>query len=167
MTAAQPGNDVELQHLEPQPVVSIRATWMIAALDQAQDDMMRALATFFQQGGAQPAGPPFVRYHSFANGVTDLEVGVPVTESVAGEGRIVGGELPGSPAVTVWHLGGHDKLGDAYARLSDGLKAPGREPRGAAWEVYYWINPSKANGPVDWPDPSAWRTQLVQPINQS
>jgi hypothetical protein len=115
---------------------------MIAALNEAQDEMMRALAAFLQHGGAQPVGPPFVRYQAFANGVTDLEVGVPVSKPVAGAGRIVGGELHGGPVVTVWHLGGHDTLGDGYVRLGAGVTAFGREPRGAAWEVYCWIDPS-------------------------
>lgn len=167
MSTEQYGNEVELQQLEPQPIASIRATWMIVALNQAQDDMMRALAGFIQKGGVQPAGPPFVRYHSFENGVTDLEVGVPMKERVAGEGQIVGGELPGGAAVTTLHLGGHDTLGDAYERIGAGLKAHAREPRGAAWEVYYWIDPSQYHGPQTWPDPSTWRTQLVQPINES
>lgn len=167
MTTEMPTTDVELQQLGPQPVLSITATWMIAALGEAQDDMMRALAGFIQQGGAQPVGPPFVRYHSFENGITDLEVGVPVTEPVTGEGRIVGGALPGGPALTTWHLGAHDLLGDAYKRIGAGPNVPGREPRGAVWEVYDWIEPSHYNGMGGWPDPSAWRTQLVQPISES
>ncbi len=45
-------------------------------------------------------------------------MGVPLVDPVTGEGRIAAGELPGGPAVTTWHLGAHDKLGGAYARIA-------------------------------------------------
>jgi effector-binding domain-containing protein len=87
-----------------------------------------------------------------------------VAERAAGEGRISSGELPGGPAITTWHIGSHDHLGNAYARLDDWLQAHGREGDGAAWEVYSWIDPTLEPNPSAWPAPSEWRTQLVQPI---
>jgi len=110
-----------------------------------------------------PAGPPFVRYHTFGETETDLETGVPVFEAAAGEGRIVPGELPGGAAISAWHLGSHDRLGEAYGRLDTRLKEHGREADGAAWEVYWWIDPGLELDPASWPAPSKWRTQLVQP----
>jgi len=64
MTAGQHSNDVEIQQLEPQPILSIRATVQIVDLAQAQDDRLRALSSYLQQSGAQLASPPFVRYHT-------------------------------------------------------------------------------------------------------
>jgi effector-binding domain-containing protein len=164
MTAQQPGNDVEMEQLEPQPVLSIRATVQIVDLAQAQDDRLRALSSYLRQCGAQLAGPPFVRYHTFTQTETDVELGIPVVAPIAGEGRIAAGELGGGPAISTWHIGAHDTLAEAYARIQAWLKAHGREPDGAAWEVYYWIDPNQYRGPVTWPDSSSWRTQLIQPI---
>ncbi len=131
------------------------------------DDRIRALRGYLQGRGARPAGPPFVRYHTFGETETDLEFGIPVVEPVAGEGRIAGGELPGDPAVTTWHIGPHKTLGDAYARMDAWREAHGREPAGAPWEVYSWIDPSQYRGLATWPDPARWRTQLIQPIRLS
>ena len=117
MATEEHGNDVEVQQLEPQPVVSIRATFPIVELAQHQDDRLRALSDYLRQQGVQPAGPPFVRYHTFGETETDLEFGIPMVEPIAGEGRIAAGELPGGTAVTTWHIGPHDTLADAYARL--------------------------------------------------
>ena len=164
MAAEQHGNDVKMEQLEPQPVLSIRATVQIVDLAQAQDDRLRALSRYLQQSGAQLAGPPFVRYHTFTQTETDLELGVPVAEPVDGEGRIAAGELAGGPAITTWHIGAHDTLAEAYARLQAWLNEHSREPAGAAWEVYYWIDPKQYRGPESWPNPSSWRTQLIQPI---
>ncbi len=167
MAAEQHGNDVEFQQLDPQPVVSIRATVRIDQLGEAQDDRLRTLTGYLQRRGAQPAGPPFVRYHTFGGTETDLELGIPVVEPIAGDGRITAGTLPDGPAITTWHIGPHDTLGDAYARIEAWLKAHGREANGPSWEVYYWIEPSQYQNPATWPDSSSWRTQLIQPIKQA
>jgi effector-binding domain-containing protein len=164
MAAGRHRNDVEIQQLGPQPILSIRATVQIADLAQAQDDRIRALSSYLQQSGAQLAGPPFVRYHTFTETETDLELGIPVVVPIAGEGRIAGGELPGGPAITTWHIGSHDTLAEAYARMQAWLKEHGREPDGAPREVYYWIDPNQVSGPATWPDSTSWRTQLIQPI---
>ena len=164
MTAEQHGDDVEIQQLAPQPIVSIRATIPVAALGEHYGERMQALSDYLRRHGVQPAGPPFVRYHTFNETETDVEFGLPVGEPGPGEGRIVSGALPGGPALVVTHVGAHDKLGNAYARLRAGLQARDREPDGPLWEVYYWMDPSQDAGPSSLPDPSSLRTQLVQPI---
>src|SRR5262245_47173645 len=161
MAAQQHTNDVEIVQLEPQPVLSIRATVQIVDLAQAQDDRIRALSSYLQQCGALLAGPPFVRYHTFTRTETDLELGIPVVAPIEGEGRIAAGQLGGGPAITTWHSGPHDTLAEAYARLQAWLKEHGREPDGAPWEVYYWIDPKQYRGAATWPDSSNWRTQLI------
>ena len=167
MAVEQHGNAAELQQLEAQSVVSIRATIPVAELGEHQGDRLRALSDFLRQRGIQPAGPPFVRYHTFGEIETDVELGIPLAEPVAGEGRIATGELPGGPAVTTWHIGAHDRLGDAYARIAGWLQSHGGEPAGASWEVYHWIDLSLGTDTAEWPDPSSWRTQLIQPIKES
>jgi len=117
MAAQQHGNDVEMKQLEPQPVLSIRATVQIVDLAQAQDDRIRALSSYLQQSGAQLAGPPFVRYHTFTETETDLELGIPMVAPIAGEGRIAASSLAGGPAIITWHIGPHDTLAEAYARM--------------------------------------------------
>lgn len=166
MAEEQHGNDIGMVQLEPKPVASIRATVPTADLGAHVGDRLGALLGYLRQHGVQPAGPPFVRYHTFGETETDFELGIPVVEPVAGEGRIAGSELPGGPAISTWHIGAHDTLGDAYARISAWLQAHGREPAGASWEVYYWIDPSQGDT-ATLPDPSSWRTQLIQPITES
>jgi effector-binding domain-containing protein len=155
--------EVEIRRLRPQPVLSIRATIRVDQLGEAMGDRIQALSNYLQQHDVLPAGPPYVRYHTFGNTETDMEFGVPVAGPAAGAGRISSGELPGGPAAVTSHLGAHDKLGDAYARITAWLKEHGREPTGPAWEVYHWIDLSRAEDPSSW-DPSTWRTDLVQPI---
>jgi effector-binding domain-containing protein len=163
MNAETSGNDVEFRHLEPRPVLYIRATAQIEQLGEAMGDRIQALSSYIRERGAQPAGPPFVRYHTFGETETDFEFGVPVVKPVAGEGRIATGELPGGPAVSTWHFGPDDKLGEAYARIEVWLKEHRREPDGPAWEVYHWIDLGQGDTPTQ-PEPSTRGIQLVQPV---
>lgn len=166
MTVEPFAPNVVLEQRQPQPTISIRETVAIAALGEAQDAMLQALSGYIAQHGVQPAGPPFVRYHTFRETETDLELGVPTGEPAAGEGRVAAGVLPTGPAISTWHLGAHDRLGEAYERLHLWLKEHGREPNGAGWEIYVWIEPSHYNGTDTWPSPADWRTQLIQPITE-
>jgi effector-binding domain-containing protein len=164
MNAAQEPENVMNEEREPQPVLSIRQTVELARLTEAQAASLRDLWISIHRRAVKPGGPPFVRYHSFGESETDLEVGIPVVVASSGEGHIESGELPGGAAITTWHIGSHSGLGDAYARLDAWLKEHGRQGDGAAWEVYTWIDPSLEPDPTTWPAPSEWRTQLVQPV---
>ena len=76
---------------EPQPVLSIRQTVSLAALPQAQGESLAALWRFMQRKEVAAAGPPFVRYHTFGDQETDVEIGIPVSAPTTGDGRITSG----------------------------------------------------------------------------
>lgn len=155
---------VVTEEQEPQLILSIRQKVSLVALPQTQGESLAALWRFMQGEEVAAVGPPFVRYHSFGEDETDVEVGVPISAPALGDGRILSGELPGGQAITTWHLGSHATLADAYARLQAELTAQTRAPRGAGWEVYTWIDPAAEPDPQSWPAPDQWRTQLVQPV---
>ena len=157
-------NDTQIQHRQPQPVLSVRATVPVAELTALQGEALRELWSSLQHQGVRPTGPPYVRYHSFGEADTDMEVGIPVVTGAVWQGRVAAGELPGGTVVSAWHLGAHDRLGDAYAGLQAWLTEHGHQPAGPGWEVYHWIDLGQEPDPASWPEPSSWRTQLVQPI---
>ena len=164
MDPGQTPETLVVEERERQPVLSIRRTVELAHLSEAQGESLRELWASIQRRGVEPAGPPFVRYHTFGETETDIEVGIPVVEAASGSGQVAAGELPGGAAVTTWHIGSHDGLDEAYARLDAWLKEHERDADGAVWEVYTWIDPVLEPDPAAWPAPSEWRTELVQPI---
>ena len=155
---------VKIEELQPRPALSIRATIPIARLGETMGERIRLLGEFLREHDVRPAGPPFVRYHTFGDVDTDMEFGVPVAEPVTGAGPVAGGELPGGPAATTWHIGAHDRLGEAYGRIEAWRAQHGREPAGPGWEVYHWLDLGLSGEPAGPSEPSGWRTQLVQPI---
>jgi effector-binding domain-containing protein len=154
---------VEVQDRERQPVLSVRQTIATSELTRVQGESLHQLWRLLRDRGVAPAGPPFVRYHTFGDAETDVEIGVPVADGVAGEGRVTRGDLPAGRAVVTVHQGGHDRLAEAYQAIAQALAAHGAA-KGAAWEVYGWIDLSKEPDPSSWPAPAQWRTQVVQPV---
>jgi len=135
------GSGVEVRELEAQPILSIRTTITAKELGEKMGEKAEALRGHLEKIGVAPAGPPFVRYHTFDwEGDADFEMGVPVEERVEGEGRIESGELPGGPAIQTVHTGPHPELGKAYERINGWLKENGKEAASPPWEVYYWMD---------------------------
>jgi effector-binding domain-containing protein len=156
---------VELSELPAQPILSIRATTPVAKLGETMGERIGVLSQFLRERGAQPAGPPFVRYHTFGDTDTDMEFGVPVIDALAGGAGIVAGELSAGPAAITWHVGAPDRLGEAYERIEKWRIQHGREPAGPAREVYHWIDLSASGDSGASADPSTWRIELVQPLS--
>lgn len=147
-----------------QPTVYVRTTVPVSELTGAQGQALGALHTFLSERTMRPAGPPYVRYHTFGDTSTDVEVGVPIDTATEGAGQVVTGELPGGPVAYLVHIGSHGGLGQAYERLASTVNEAGREAAGPAWEVYHWIDLTAAPDPATWPAPDQWRTDLVQPV---
>lgn len=154
---------IEIHDRAPQPTLSIRQTIAPDDLIRFQGESLHALWRLLHERAAAPAGPPFVRYHTFGGEQTDVEVGVPVDGDVAGQAQITRGELPAGRAVVAVHEGGHDRLAEAYQAIEQALPTHGAAD-GPAWEVYEWIDLSQEPDPSRWPAPADWRTQIVQPI---
>jgi len=110
-----------------------------------------------------PAGPPVDIYHDkeFRERDADVEVTVPVTESVPEEGRVKGRELPAveEMACTV-HQGNYEIIGEAYNRLMAWIEANGYRITGPCREVY-------VRGPESGRDPSNYVTEVQFPVEKA
>jgi effector-binding domain-containing protein len=164
MTTGTIGTTVEVERLEPQLVVSIRAKALVSALGETMGERFTALSRYLAENGVTAAGPAFVRYHTFEEAETDVETGFPVVGAAPGEGHILAGELPGGSAISTWHKGPDHLLGEAYARIGAWLQEQDREAAGPGWEVYPWIDPREATDTSARPAPGIRRIQLVQPL---
>lgn len=151
-------------HLQEQPTLSLRGTVLIAELGPTNGARLRALQDFVVQEHIPVVGAPFVRYHTFGDRETDVEVGIPVAVEHAGTEEIQAGHLPGGPALITEHIGAHDQLGKVYARVHQAMLSEKRAPNGAAWEIYDWIDLVRHQGLSPMPPQSEWRTRLVQPL---
>ena len=73
-----------------------------------------------RQRGIAPAGPPFWRYLTIEMpDRLEIECGVPVGAAVAGDDRVLAGELPAGRYATVLHVGHPDDLVETTGELLD------------------------------------------------
>ncbi|HEV2846709.1 MAG TPA: GyrI-like domain-containing protein [Thermoanaerobaculia bacterium] len=149
--------EAKLDHREPQPVLSIREKVSFPELSEKLGQFVGEVFGYLQGQGAEPAGPPFTRYHGFEGDKIDFEAGLPTQKALPGSGRIQPGELPGGPVVSTVHMGGYENLPQAGAALDSWVAENGREAAGANWE-FYWVAPGHNA------DPSSWKTEVFKPV---
>jgi effector-binding domain-containing protein len=111
--------------------------------------------------GLAPAGAPFFKYNVIdMMGELDVEVGVPVTSAVDGDGTVVPGVLPAGQYAALIHVGPPSELADATKTLLDWAAAQGLtfDVSGDRWasrlEIYL-------TDPAQEPDTTKWETQLA------
>jgi hypothetical protein len=159
--------DTQVQHRQPQPILSVRASVPVAELAAAQGETLRALWNHLQQRGVRPAGPPYVRYHSFGETDTDMEVGIPVAAGAVGQGRVAADQLPGGSVVSAWPWAPTI----AWARPTTACR-PGSRPTATSPPA----RAGRRTTGLTWtrsPTPPAGRTrrtgapQLVQPVRDA
>ncbi|MDA8321128.1 MAG: GyrI-like domain-containing protein [Actinomycetota bacterium] len=126
--------------------------WLASAYD--------AVAGVIAARQAEPAGPPFARFHRHEDGEFTVEAGFPVTTEIEAVGQVQPGELAGGMVATTIHLGPYEAMEPAYEAVLTWIAEHGCEPAGDAWEVYF-------SDPAEDPDPAHWRTEIVQPYRQA
>ncbi len=116
------------------------------------------------QQGISPAGAPFMRYNVIdMEHLMDVELGVPVSEPIAGNGRVTAGALPAGRYASLIYTGvkngiaGNGMLID-WAR-EQGLKwdqfdSPDGDGFVSRYEIFL-------TGPDDDPDPANWDTEVA------
>lgn len=106
--------------------------------------------------GTSITGPPFARYHALGDASFDVEAGFPVTAPINSTDEVHPSSLPGGPAACTIHEGPYDSMEPAYQALTTWLTTQNAAAAGDPWEIYF-------SDPTTNPDPSTWRTEVVQP----
>lgn len=103
--------------------------------------------------------PPIRISHVYAEQMVDTEIAVPITQAVAGAGRIAVRLLEASAVAHVMHVGPHEDLWAVYWALLVWIQEHGYSQCGPPREVY-WRHPSDGHS-------SAYRTEVQWPIRVS
>jgi effector-binding domain-containing protein len=149
--------ETSIQQIERRSTVCMRITTRKEEIGKRIGDVLTQVGEYVERSGTRPAGPPYARYFRWSDEGVEVEIGVPVAERVAGDGRLIAGELPGGQVARTVHLGPYDSLTETYDALHDWISAQGREPAGAPWEVYLRTHADVAN-------PSELTTEVVWPV---
>ncbi len=147
---------ISTRTIEPQAIASIRTTCAPAEIGGTLRQIIPEVWGYLKQQGADAVGPPFTRFHGFADTAVELEAGFPVKATIDGDGRVEPGELPGGLVACTDHIGPYDKLPDAHDAIDAWIKENNHESNGLQWEVY-WDDPGEV-------PPVSLRTELLWPI---
>jgi len=127
---------IEVQVLAAQPALVVKGKVRVEKAGDAIGGNIGAVATHLGAAKLKPAGAPFTRTYSFENGVLEFESGFPVAAGAKGKGDVIATELPNGMVATTIHVGDQATSEKAYEAIHAWMKANGKSPAGAPWEVY-------------------------------
>jgi effector-binding domain-containing protein len=101
-TVSEPRIDYRTQ----KPYMGIRTQVPMKGMFKVVDKLRREMSIWLKRQGADPAGPPFLRYHVIdMAGEMDIEVGIPVATALPGDGRVSAAILPEGRYASVTYVG--------------------------------------------------------------
>ena len=151
------GYEILTANLPASEAVSIRTTIPMEELQDFFNLAFLELSEVIRGGGANPAGPPFVRYYAVTPKTVELEAVMSCDRPVAVSGRVRPLHLDAAQAAIVRHVGRYDKIKVAYEAISQWMSNNGKQAIEAPREVY-------VTTVAEVPDPSEWVTLVEQPI---
>ncbi len=107
--------------------------------------------------GSSPAGPPFAIYHTFGDGLIDVEACVPVAHPIADSDRVDTRILPPMTVAGTVHVGRYEDLDAAYRAVLAWVDQNGFVANGPVHERYL-------NGPGEDVPTDRYETVVEVPI---
>jgi DNA-binding transcriptional MerR regulator len=150
---------VEYRSVGRMTALAIRETVTLAEMEAWWVGSFEELRRGLEKAGVERAGPDACLY---PNEMFELEVGemvafVPVTAPVEGSGRMFRLELPPVELAVMLHHGSYDQLDRTYGALGTHVAERAIGVEGPIHENYLV-------GPLDQPEPGAWRTEVCWPV---
>jgi effector-binding domain-containing protein len=152
----------QIEQRGEQRYVAIRVKVPMNELAAAVDRGFPELFGWLQARGAEPSGPPFIRYLEVEMNVQlEVDLAVPIATELMPEPPVRADTLPGGRYVTLLHVGPYEGLVAANATLQAWA-----QEQGIAWDMdggsvwrgrveHYLTDPSQD------PNPSRWETELA------
>jgi len=160
------GNEPLLQERKEQPYVSISIKATLKEWGKV-NALLPEVFGWLAKNRIAPAGAPFFRYWVTGdqNREFDLEVGVPVSEPVEGDGRVKAGATYAGKYLTYLHHGHPDQLEHLHnemmawaAQHGMAFKWQGREGVWSGFYQFYLTNPAEE------PDLNRWKTEIAYQV---
>ena len=150
--------EIVTANLPESDAVSIRTTIPMAELQTFFGPAFQELAEVIRAGGANPAGPPFVRYYAVTPPAVNLEAVMTCDKAVSGRGRVKAIHLSASLAAVTRHVGSYEHMKPAYDAITEWMRSGNKHPSEAPREVY-------VTSPAEVTDPREWVTLVEQPFS--
>jgi effector-binding domain-containing protein len=150
--------EVEIKELASRPLIGIRSNVPRSEIGNFIPSTFGKVGPYFQENGMEMTGPPVAIYYGEHGNEMDMAAGAPVTKVTATTEEITELELPGGKVATAIYEGPYEGIPAAWDQLSAELTAKGITTMEPCWEEY-------VTDPMREPDPTKWKTLMVQPIS--
>jgi effector-binding domain-containing protein len=154
-----PEQDVIIKKVAAQKVASVRG---VVPTYGDIDQLFNELCPYLEQHKAQWIGPPIAVYHDmeYMEKDVDIEVAVPIANSIPTTDRIKVAELPAVEQMAcLIHRGPYETIGESYKALMAWAEANGYQIAGPDREVYL-------QGPEPGRSPEEFITELQLPVTK-
>ena len=148
----------KLAETVPTPAAVVHHTMATSELPSFFDRAFGAVAAAAAAQGVELVGEPFAFYPGAPTDVIEVAAGFRVSTTFQPAGEVVPMDLPGGRVVIAVHVGPYDTMDKTYKAIHTWMATRRLTPAGHMWEIYL-------SDPGTEPDPSAWRTQIVWPVN--
>jgi effector-binding domain-containing protein len=142
--------------------VGIRVQVPMSAFKDVIPQLLGEVLGWLGQKKIAPSGAPFMRFHTISTEY-DIEIGAPVAEALAAEGRVIASEIPAGRYAWLVYTGrddgyaGNKVLIDWAAEQGLGFDC-WDTATGDAFRARY---ESFLTNPNDQPDPTRWETEVA------
>jgi len=108
------GYDIVTKEIKAQKYAAIRAKTTINKVTEKVTQLLAETADYLESQDIKPTGPGFGVYYEVGTVVVDVQVGYPIDQEIAGNDRVLGGELPAVTAAITTYEGPHKEMPDAH-----------------------------------------------------
>ena len=136
---------MEIREVPKLDTAAVRLTASSAELPQVIGDVCGEILAYFDKQGIQPAGHPVVVYHNLDMEALDVEIGIPVSQPIARDGRIDLSVLPGGSVLYTEHEGPYSTMESTYQEILEYLMEVGHETE-------LWLYETYLSSPLDTPE---------------
>ena len=149
--------NIELSEQPAQATLSMRIRTSVANLPQELGKGYEAIIEYLNELGEKPLNFVFAAYYNMDMEDLDVELGVPVSKPLAGNGEIYLSKIPAGKQVSCFHKGPYPQMEPAYNAILRWIDESSYTATGVSYEYYY-------NSPADVPE-SELMTKIVFPLN--
>ncbi|MGI5892338.1 MAG: GyrI-like domain-containing protein [Bacillota bacterium] len=120
-----------------QPTISIRTTTKIEDLPMLIGQSYGKIAAYLEELGELPADIPFVAYYNLDMQNLDVEIGFPVTKSLASKDDIEASSIPAGKRIFCMYRGAYSGMAPVYEEMAQWITKSAYQATGTAYEFYY------------------------------
>ncbi len=148
-------SNIEVLQKTEQPTIFIRTNTSVEKLPMLIGESYGKIAAYLKELGEFLSDVPYVAYHNMDMQNLDVEIGFPVSKTMAGKDSIRPGVIPAGKVIFCMYLGPYGEMSPVYDEMAKWIEENHYKPVGSAYEHYF-------NGPEC--PPNELLTMIVMPL---